>query len=63
MGVAKYGSPLMAEEEAPPFTCERCGAWPMRLVGTIPRVGTLPELRSYRCDYCGHVDTQKHDED
>lgn len=36
--------------------CERCGN-PMDLIACEPRLGTLPELRSYRCFGCGHVET------
>ena len=36
--------------------CERCGN-PMDLMACEPRLGTLPELRSYRCLCCGHVET------
>jgi DNA-directed RNA polymerase subunit RPC12/RpoP len=36
--------------------CERCGN-PMDLFACEPRLGTLPELRSYRCPGCGHVET------
>ncbi len=36
--------------------CERCGS-PMDLFACEPRLGTLPELRSYRCSSCGQVDT------
>lgn len=51
----------MAEHEDRPFTCERCGNWPMKIVSTTPKVATMPELRTLRCDYCGNVDTVAHD--
>jgi hypothetical protein len=37
-------------------TCERCGN-PMDLFACEPPLGTLPELRSYRCPGCGQVET------
>jgi len=30
---------------------------PMKLVKTIPRIGSYPELRTYRCEQCGDVET------
>jgi DNA-directed RNA polymerase subunit RPC12/RpoP len=36
--------------------CERCGN-PMDLFSYEPSLGTLPELRSYRCPGCGNVET------
>ena len=36
--------------------CERCGS-PMDLFACEPQLGTLPELRSYRCSCCRHVET------
>jgi hypothetical protein len=36
--------------------CERCGN-PMDLFARQPRLGALPELRSYRCVGCGQVET------
>jgi hypothetical protein len=30
---------------------------PMTLVKTIPGIGAYPELRTYRCAQCGHVET------
>ncbi len=35
--------------------CERC-ATPMDLFACEPTLGMLPELRSYRCPCCGHVE-------
>jgi hypothetical protein len=37
-----------------PHCCEHAD---VVLVGTAPRVGPLPELRTYRCRRCGHVET------
>jgi hypothetical protein len=36
--------------------CPKCGA-AMRLVRVTPRLGALPELRTFRCTDCGHVVT------
>lgn len=36
--------------------CERCNN-PMDLFACVPNLGTLPELRSYRCPSCGQVET------
>jgi hypothetical protein len=36
--------------------CSDCGA-PMVRVRTFPKLGTIPEMRSYRCMECGHVET------
>ena len=38
---------------APPCAC----GGRMTLVRVHPRVGGLAELRSYRCETCGHVET------
>jgi hypothetical protein len=29
----------------------------MRLVGTVPGAGPFPELLTFRCQRCGHVET------
>ena len=36
--------------------CERCNS-PMDLFACAPRLGGLPELRTYRCSCCGDVET------
>jgi hypothetical protein len=36
--------------------CAQCGN-PMELFSQMPRFGTLPELRNYRCLCCGHVES------
>jgi DNA-directed RNA polymerase subunit RPC12/RpoP len=36
--------------------CERCRAQ-MTLAFLVPRVASMPELRAFRCDHCGHVET------
>lgn len=34
-----------------------CNGETLELVLTAPRVGPFPELRTYRCAECGHVET------
>jgi hypothetical protein len=36
--------------------CECCGS-PMKLVRSVPALGVLPELHSFRCERCRHVET------
>ncbi len=33
-----------------------CGE-PMKLIKTIPRIGSYPELQTYRCEQCHNVET------
>ena len=40
----------------PSIPCPRDGT-PMTLIKTIPRVGSYPELKTYRCQHCQHVET------
>ena len=37
-------------------TCNGEGLEP---VSSIPRVGSMPELVTYRCEACGHVETRE----
>lgn len=50
-----------AEPEAPPVPAERlphcCEREEFAVVSSAPRAGPLPELRTYRCRRCGHVET------
>ena len=47
----------MSNPENPvPTRCERCGE-AMSLAGRVPKVGPHPELVTFRCDDCGHVQT------
>ena len=39
-----------------PEECSCLGEGPVR-VGTVPSVGALPELVTYQCPVCGHVET------
>jgi len=34
-----------------------CGGEGLQLVSSVPRVGAMPELYTYRCEACGHVET------
>jgi hypothetical protein len=34
-----------------------CAGEDLTLVGTAPGVGPFPELRTFRCRRCGHVET------
>ncbi len=37
-------------------TCNGDGLEP---VSRVPRVGSMPELVTYRCEACGHVETRE----
>jgi hypothetical protein len=37
-------------------TCDGEGLEP---VSRVPRVGAMPELVTYRCEACGHVETRE----
>lgn len=34
-----------------------CNGKPMRVAYVVPKAGPLPELCSFRCEHCGHVET------
>jgi transposase-like protein len=38
--------------------CSACGK-AMALTNTIPKVASVPELRTYRCHLCGSVTTKE----
>lgn len=40
-----------------PGGSECCAGNDFVLVGTAPAVGPLPELQTFRCRICGHVET------
>ncbi len=46
----------MSSEGTPCQVCEHCGAR-MKLARTVPKLGALPELRTYRCQRCESVTT------
>lgn len=48
--------PCPEPDQSLPPACT-CNGEALELVVTAPRVGPLPELRTYRCPSCGHVVT------
>ncbi|MGA7972184.1 MAG: hypothetical protein WCA36_05190 [Pseudolabrys sp.] len=44
-------------QDAPPSPVCSCGGGPMTLVRVTPGLGAFPELRTYRCNRCGTVET------
>jgi hypothetical protein len=51
-------SPGAAVEDEDTPSCPRCSG-PMKLVRTIPRFGSQPELCVFRCTLCNHVETRE----
>jgi hypothetical protein len=52
----------MAAAEQPKYEPGRviprfCCGEPMKLIKTIPRIGSYPELQTYRCEECHNVET------
>jgi DNA-directed RNA polymerase subunit RPC12/RpoP len=47
----------MDGEQKPLPVCPNCGK-PMRLVRSVPKIGALPELRTYNCSSCGETVTE-----
>ena len=43
-----------AQPRPPDCTCDGEG---LTIVSRLPRVGAMPELCTYRCEACGHVET------
>jgi hypothetical protein len=39
-----------------------CDGEGLQLVSSVPRVGAMPELNTYRCEACGHVATVEADQ-
>jgi hypothetical protein len=50
------GMEIGPEQRPPDCTCDGEGLLP---VSRVPRVGVLPELCTYRCEACGHVETRE----
>ena len=50
-------SPEQLEPEQGAPLCNQCDGGAMTLVRSSPGVATLPELRTYRCNQCGYVET------
>ncbi len=44
------------QKQPPPLACP-CEGKAMTLVRVNPKLGALPELRTYRCGQCGAVET------
>ena len=49
---------MIAELTKVAAICPRCGHL-MTLVGTVPKLGALPELLVYRCPSCNEVETKE----
>gem|GEM_PF-5653964 len=45
-----------------PHVCPHCGR-PMRLVSSVPRFGSFPELHTYGCRACGVAYTESAERD
>ena len=48
------GFDQVQQQRPPDCTCDGEG---LTLVSRVPRVGAMPELCTYRCEACGHVET------
>jgi hypothetical protein len=46
----------LAQQRPPDCTCDGEG---LTLVSRVPRIGAMPELCTYRCEACGHVETRE----
>jgi hypothetical protein len=49
------------DNERPVPICPKC-CRPMKLVRTIPRVGTLPQLEVFYCSECNEAETREESE-
>ena len=47
-----------SEPASPACACDNSA---LELVGTTPRVGPYPELKTFRCSHCGEVVTMESD--
>lgn len=58
VGMAKLlPDPAPRPTPAPPAGAHCCAGEAFELVGTAPKVGPFPELHTWRCRVCGHVET------
>jgi len=48
----------MDTDQRRPADCT-CNGDGLEAVSRVPRVGSMPELVTYRCDACGHVETRE----
>jgi hypothetical protein len=44
--------------ESPIDACPRCDR-PMKFVISIPKLGSIPELRIFSCGFCGELETKE----
>jgi hypothetical protein len=51
---------FMERDRPAELSCPRCRA-PMRRVRAVPQLGSHPELLTFRCGSCDHVETIEHD--
>ena len=49
-------NPPVQEQRQPSLDCP-CAGRQMALIRVNPKLGALPELRTYRCGQCGAVET------
>jgi uncharacterized Zn finger protein len=50
----------MERDRPAELSCPRCRA-SMRRVRVVPQLGAHPELLTFRCGSCDHVETVEHD--
>jgi|GEM_PF-2331351 len=56
-GCTHVSSMETGHQQLPPdCTCNGEG---LEIVRRVPRVGAMPELATYRCEACGHVETRE----
>jgi len=48
----------MDTDQRRPADCT-CNGEGLEPVSRVPRVGSMPELVTYRCEACGHVETRE----
>ena len=46
--------------ERPIDACPRCER-PMNFVSSIPKIGSIPELRIFSCGFCNEIETKEID--
>jgi hypothetical protein len=44
-------------ERERPKGVPHCHGSPMQLIRTVPRLASHPELKTFRCPACGHIET------
>jgi hypothetical protein len=62
MIVITGGNPYSAADgctnDRPANACPRCERQ-MKFVRSIPKIGSIPELRIFSCGFCGEVETKE----